>query len=123
MNIKTIPSKYDTVITSDNKNEFRYSIIPEELIKTWQQDPDVKSMTLPQKSIYINRMMNASRIKIYTSFDITSPMADLAEQSKILTVEHRNNGSIKYFTIIPHPMFSYEKLNNVLNDIFIKFGL
>lgn len=74
----------------------------------------------------------ATRIKIECSFEVTTTMAELLESSKILYVEDVDNFitgeneniiSTPSLTIVPRPLFDFEKLKNVLFDLCQKFDL
>ena len=133
MNFAIKPKNTEVIGTTEKGNSIRYTIVPQEKIKTWQPDSSVNPRTLSinelskkeinRMAVYMDNMGKATRIVVKSSFKITSPMIDLIEQSKILTVEHRSSSDQNYFVFIPHPLFNYEKLNEVLFDLTQKFDL
>lgn len=127
MNFKIRPNNYEVVGVTNRNNEIRYTKTPEENLKFWTPKPITRMFTSlkapipidPDEESYYKAFREATRLQIKCKFVITVQMLDLLESSRILSVEHNENLII----IIPHPLFTYDKLNDILFDMTNKFEL
>lgn len=131
MNFKIRPNNYEVVGVTNRNNEIRYTKTPEENLKFWTPKPITRMFTSlkapipidPDEETYYKAFREATRLQIKCKFVITVQMLDLLESSRILSVEHMTNENENLIIIIPHPLFTYDKLNDILFDMTNKFEL
>lgn len=130
MNFKIKPNSYEVVGVTNRNNEIRYTKTPEEKLKFWMPKPITRMFTSlkapitdPEEEAYSKQFRDATRLQLKCKFVITVQMLDLLESSRILSVEHMTNENGNLIIIIPHPLFTYEKLNDILFDMTNKFEL
>lgn len=131
--IKSKEKARETVGITSRQNCVRYTPIPTDKISYWKPDTELSKINiLKANSSEIDKLEkdnkefnSATRIRIDFSFPMQMRMIDLLESSKILSVEYREqiDKQFSYIIIIPHPLFDYEKLNDVLFDMVQKFDL
>lgn len=63
-----------------------------------------------------------TKIILYCNFTITTSMADLLENSKVIKVESFSNKT-KQILLYPLYGFEFEKLTDILFDLSVKFNL
>lgn len=130
MDFKIKPNSYEVVGVTNRNNEIRYTKTPEEKLKFWMPKPITRMFTSlkapitdTEEEAYTKQFRDATRLQIKCKFGITVQMLDLLESSRILSVEHMTNENGNLIIIIPHPLFTYEKLNDILFDMTNKFEL
>lgn len=130
MDFKIKPNSYEVVGVTNRNNEIRYTKTPEEKLKFWMPKPITRMFTSlkapitdPEEEAYSKQFRDATRLQLKCKFVITVQMLDLLESSRILSVEHMTNENGNLIIIIPHPLFTYEKLNDILFDMTNKFEL
>lgn len=130
MDFKIKPNSYEVVGVTNRNNEIRYTKTPEDKLKFWMPKPITRMFTSlkapitdPEEEAYSKQFRDATRLQIKCKFVITVQMLDLLESSRILSVEHMTNDNGNLIIIIPHPLFTYEKLNDILFDMTNKFEL
>lgn len=130
MDFKIKPNSYEVVGVTNRNNEIRYTKMPEEKLKFWMPKPITRMFTSlkapitdPEEEAYSKQFRDATRLQIKCKFVITVQMLDLLESSRILSVEHMTNENENLIIIIPHPLFTYDKLNDILFDMTNKFEL
>ncbi len=134
MNFTIKPSKQkETVATTPKGNTIRYAIVPEEKMKFWKPNPELSRIDIlsPNESDFDilgkdnKEYKAATRIRIDCSFYVDMKMIDLLESSKIFSIDFRGSETKNdsFILIIPHPLFDYEKLNDILFDLCKKYDL
>lgn len=130
MDFKIKPNSHEVVGITNRNNEIRYTKTPEENLKFWTPKPITRMFTSlkapitdPEEEAYNKAFREATRLQLKCKFVITVQMLDLLESSRILSVEHMTNENENFIIIIPHPLFTYDKLNDILFDMTNKFEL
>ncbi|NDV96029.1 hypothetical protein D0T84_14060 [Dysgonomonas sp. 521] len=124
----------ETIGITQKGNTIQYKMIPEDKLIFWKPNPDLANIPPFGKANFheIELLAKdnetyriASRIKIECNFYVEMSMVDLLECSKILSVDYRYSTAMSSCTIaiIPHPLFNYEKLNDILFDMVKKYNL
>ena len=131
--IKSKEKAKETVGITSRQNVVRYTSIPTDKISYWKPNTELSKINiLKANSSEIDQLekdnkefKSATRLRIDFSFPMQMRMIDLLESSKILSVEYSEqlDKQFSYIIIIPHPLFDYEKLNDVLFDMVQKFEL
>lgn len=96
---------------AESENQILYSFVHEDKLKYYSQDDESASPT---------------KMMLEANFDIKPQMLDLIESSKIAYVLEKTfdaEYSYSKVTYFARPGFSYEKLQDVIVDIFEKFNL
>ncbi len=131
MDFKIKPrTKNVTIGTTAKGNTIEYEVIPTDNLKFWQPSADLSKIDLRTAGDAELRLLNednkvykkASKIRLECGFIPTVAMLDILVSSKILSISDYSR-SMQIIDIIPHPLFDYGKLNDVLFDLTNKFDL
>lgn len=123
MNFSKQPGDLFTIGRTLKNNNISFADVPEDKLTILdpKKDKNTNSVATFVGRNKINEV-KPSVITIYCSFEMTSQMIDILEKSKIVQVQNTRNNR-KQVELYPLFGFSFNKLQEVLNDLSSRFEL